>query len=198
MRKFKEKLTTRTSAQEITQEYKLSFLKQYMILDVALQNENPLVSETVWIWIIHTPGEALSGCMSHLSFCIIKSTFFHGEGGRNTFWSALVKPYVSCVTLRIHVPYKTFHWISMPVKVPCPNSSHLHIQRAGNPHAVPPNSYRDTKKNKIIFFILHSWKYRDEQGGLIVLLQNSERFTDLLIHIFETPLPNSRAAQACM
>lgn len=45
MRKFKEKLTTRTSGQEITREYKLSFLKQYMILDVSLQNENPWVPE---------------------------------------------------------------------------------------------------------------------------------------------------------
>lgn len=45
MRKFKKKLTTRTSVQEMTQEYRFSFLKQCMIFDVSPQNENPWVSE---------------------------------------------------------------------------------------------------------------------------------------------------------
>jgi len=45
MRKFNEKLTTRTSGQEIIREYKLSFLKQYKILDFSFAEKHQSESE---------------------------------------------------------------------------------------------------------------------------------------------------------
>lgn len=162
MRKFKEKLTIRTSSQEITQEYKLSF-RSWMFLcktkihgcqrhpefgPYTLQESGLLGS----FWL-HVPLFLL-----HHSINIFPQRKKKKKKEIKPCWSALFNLYVSCFSWIILVPYKTYHWISMPVKVPCPNSPHVHIQRAGNPHTTPPNSYRDTKKNKIIFCILHSWE----------------------------------------
>lgn len=94
--------------------------------------------------------QALSGCRSPFSFASLNqhlSTKKEKKKERKTCRSALFKLYVPCFTWRILVPYKTFHWISMPGKVPCPKSSHLHIQRAENPHTIPPEMHRIIKSS---------------------------------------------------
>lgn len=104
--------------------------------------------------IIHTPGECtirplLAACLPFPSASLNQhlSTKKEKKKEIKTCRSALFKLYVPCFTWRILVPYKTFHWISMPGKVPCPNSSHLHIQRAENPHAIPPEMHRIIKSS---------------------------------------------------
>lgn len=133
--------------------------------------------------------QAISGCMSPFSFCIIKSIFFHTQrkkiqNKRNkTMLVSSVQTLCSLLYLKDSCVLQKlslhFNVSENTLSSLCPNSSYLHIQRVGNPHAIPPNGYRDTKKNTITFCILHSWKYRDYQGGLNVLLQKRERFMDL-------------------
>lgn len=105
--------------------------------------------------------QALSGCRSPFSFCIIKSTFVHKERKKERKKNMQVCSVQTLCSLFYMKNSCALQNISLDFNARESTLSKVITSAYSEGRKSSHYTTRDAQNNKIIFCILHSWKYRD-------------------------------------